>query len=81
MSKFGFQVTNYINDIISHSVNSKAEESFNTLHELLVELGFEISHKMVVPPTKVTCLGVEIDTENFTVSITSEKIKEIINLC
>ena len=74
MSKFGFQVTNYIDDIIGHYVASKAEESFNTLHKLLVELGFEISHKKVVlPSTKVTCLGVEIDTENFTGSITKEK--------
>ena len=70
MSKFGFQVTNYIDDIIGHSVNSKAEESFNKLYKLLVELGFEISHKKVVPPfTKSSYLGVEIDTDNFTVSI------------
>ena len=45
MSKFGFQVTNYMDGIIGHSVNSKAEESFNTLHKLLVKLGFGISHK------------------------------------
>ena len=59
-------MTNYIDDIIGHSVASKAEESFNNLHKLLVELGFEISHKYVVTPsTKVTCLGVKIDTVNF----------------
>ena len=82
MSKFCFQVTNYIDDIIGHSVVSKAKESFDTLHKLLRELGFDISYKkMVSPATKVICLGVETDTENFTVSITREKIVEIIELC
>ena len=82
LSKFGFQVTNYIDDIIGHSVVSKAKESFDTLHKLLKELGFDISYKkMVSPATKVVCLGVEIDTKNFTVSITREKIAEIIELC
>ena len=82
MSIFGFQVTNYIDDIIGHSVASKAGKSFDTLHKLLTELGFDISHKKVVSPaTKVVCLGVEIDTEKFTVSITKDKIEKIISLC
>ena len=82
MSIFGFQVTNYIDDIIGHSVASKAGKSFDTLHKLLTELGFDISHKKVVSPaTKVVCLGVEIDTEKFTVFITKDKIEEIISLC
>ena len=74
MSRFGFQVTNYIDDIIGHSVASKAEKSFDTLHKLLTELGFDISYKKVVSPaTKVVCLGVEIDTEKFTLSITKKQ--------
>ena len=72
-------MTNYIDDIISHFVHSKLEESFNTLHKLLVELSFEISHKVIPPSIKVTCAA--IDTKTFTVSITVEKIKEIIDLC
>ena len=36
---------------------------------------------MVTPATKVTCLGVEINSENFTVSITEEKIQDILNIC
>ena len=82
MSKFGFQVTNYIDDIIGHSVASKAEKSFDTLYNVLTELGFDISYKKVVSPaTKVVCLGVEIDTTKFTVSITKDKTEEIISLC
>ena len=37
--------------------------------------------KVVTPATKVTCLGVEIDVENFTVSVTEEKLHDIIQIC
>ena len=50
MYKFGFQVTNYIDDIIGHSVSSKANDSFQTLYKLLSDLGFEISAKKIVTP-------------------------------
>ena len=54
---------------------------FNIL-ALLLELGFDISEKKVVTPaTKVTCLGVDIDTEQFTVSIPPEKTVEILTEC
>ena len=48
----------------------------------MTELGFEISEKKVVQPaTKVTCLGVDIDTVEFTVSITPDKVTEILSEC
>ena len=75
MSKLGYQVTNYIDDIIGHSIGSQATKSFETLRKLLSRLGFDISAKKIVgPSTKVTCLGVEINTIDFTVSITAEKV-------
>ena len=82
MAQKGFSVTNYMDDIIGHSVISKSNDSFQTLRALLLELGFEISEKKVVEPsTKVTCLGVDIDMEQFTVSIPPEKITEILTEC
>ena len=82
MAQKGFSVTNYIDDIIGHSVISKSDESFHTLRALLLELGFDISEKKVVQPaTRVTCLGVDIDTEQFTVSIPPEKVAEILKEC
>ena len=77
MSKFGFQVMNYLDDIIGHSISSKATESFQTLHKLLSQLGLLI----VAPSTKVTCLDVEINALDFTVSITADKLQEIIKTC
>ena len=82
MNSLGFKVTNYIDDIIGHSVCSQANDSFRTLFKILTELGFDISQKKIVTPsTKVTCLGVDIDTEKFTISIPSDKVSEIIQTC
>ena len=78
MAQKGFSVTNYIDDIIGHSVVSKSHDSFKTLRGLLLELGFDISeNKVVEPATKVTCLGVDIDTVQFTVSITPKNYRNI----
>ena len=82
MAQKGFSVTNYIDDIIGHSVVSQSNDSFQILRALLLELGFDISEKKVVKPaTKVTCLEVDIDTEQFTVSIPPEKTAEILAEC
>ena len=57
MAQKSFSVTNYIDDVIGHSIVSKSKASFDALTALLLELGFDISKKKVVQPaTKVTCL-------------------------
>ena len=82
MTQKGFSVTNYIDHTIEHSVVSKSHDSFQTLRAFLLELGFGISeNKVVKPDTKVTCLGVDIDTVQFTLSIPSEKTAEILAEC
>ena len=82
MAQKGFSVTNYIDDIIGHLVMSKFKASFDALTALLLELGFDISKKKVVQPaTRVTCLGVDIDTVEFTVSIPPDNVSEILSEC
>ena len=45
------------------------------LSEVHRQLGLDISHKKLVPPdTLVTCLGIQIDTINRTLSIPDKKI-------
>ena len=75
MSKFGFKVTNYIDDTIGQLVCSTCHQSFDALLNLLIDFGFDISSKkkIVIPSTKVTCLGVDIDTVELTNSITPAK--------
>ena len=50
MSKNNYQVTNYIDDIIGFATITKATESFEFLHKLLLDRGFKISEKKLVPP-------------------------------
>ena len=78
----GHHVTNYIDDIIGQATRSQADSSFNTLYDLLGELGLDISQKKLVhPSTQASCLGVIINTENFTISVPEEKLAQIKQVC
>ena len=82
MSTKSHTVTNYIDDIIGYGLQSTVDQSFQELYSLLRDLGLNISeHKLVHPTTKAICLGVEIDTEKFTISVPLEKLKEIRLAC
>ena len=82
MKNKGYDVINYIDDVIGFGTVTTATPSYNALFQLLQELGFGISTKKLVKPcTKATCLGVEIDTENFTVSVPEEKLRNIKKIC
>ena len=77
MKSQGYDVINYIDDFICFGTISTAKPSFDALTKLLQKLGLNIStKKLVQPATKVVCLGVEVDTENFTVAIPTEKISK-----
>ena len=46
------------------------------------ELGSEISQKKLeTPTTQLNCLGIIVDTIDFTVSISHDKLKEITTTC
>ena len=78
----GYHVTNYIDDIIGQATISQTEASFNTLFDLLGQLGLDIStKKLVYPSTKAACLGVVINTQDFTVSVPEDKLSEIRDCC
>ena len=82
MASRGYDVINYIDDVIGFGTISTAKASFDTLQDLLQKLGFDISiKKLVEPTTKVTCLGVEVNTEEFTISVPHEKLANIMSMC
>ena len=82
MKSQGYDVINYIDDVIGFGTISTAKPSFEALKSLLHKLGLDISFKkLVTPTTKVTCLGVDVDTVDFTVSIPDQKLTEIIQIC
>ena len=82
MRQRNFDVNNYMEDVIGIDVSSKISDSFITLQDLLQSLGFELSAKEIVNPTrKMNCLGIMVDREKFTTSIPHEKLQEILKIC
>ena len=78
MLSSGYHVTNYTDYIIGKATKSQAEPSFNTLYDLLGVLHLNISmKKLVYPSTQASCLGVIINTENFTISVHEDELAEI----
>ena len=78
MRQRDFDVINYIDDILGIELPSRVDASFDALSALLNHLGFEISYnKLVKPATCVNCLGILVNTENFTLSIPDDKLHEI----
>ena len=78
----GYDVIHYIDDVIGFGTISTADPSYHTLLNLLQKLGLDISVKKLVRPcTKATCLGVEVDTKNFTVAVPQEKLENIYQMC
>ena len=73
---------NYIDDLIYIGLPSKIYQSYHFLLSLLKDLGLEVSDSKLVPPsTCVTCLGIQVDTVNKTLSIPQKKLQEIKQRC
>ena len=63
-------VINYIDDFLGYRTPSVAHRSFDTLLDIMTQLGLTVSKKKLVEPTtKAVCLGILIDaiqgTEQF----------------
>ena len=78
MRQRNFDVMNYIDNILGIDLPSRIGTSFDTLHHLLQDLGFQLSlKKLQAHTTYLSCLGVLVNTEDFSVSIPPEKLQEI----
>ena len=74
----GYEVINYIDAFIGFGKLEAAKKLYGCLYKILQNLGLTTSKKKLVPPnTKAICLGVMIDTEQYAISIPSEKLAEI----
>ena len=82
MSKEGVKLRCYIDDYIAVVPRSEADNIFHRLCTLLNELGLPINHDKLTPPTKgLECLGIYIDIDNNTMSISEEKLGAIYTEC
>ena len=76
---FLFFVLNYANDFCgAESSKSRAELSFSTLGELLVDIGLNESLSKAAPPsTRMTYLGVCFDTVDMCLHVDKDKLAEL----
>ena len=82
MSQAGHNgLMNYIDDLLYVGTPSEIWTSYYDLLQLLQDLGLEVSHSKLVPPsTQVICLGIAVDSIQKTLSIPEDKLKDIINM-
>ena len=82
MSKRGYTVYGYVDDVLGISPQNTAMEAYEYLLELLKVLNFPVSVSKLVPPTtKCNCLGLMVDTVAQTISIPEGKEIEILEKC
>ncbi|KAL9952390.1 hypothetical protein ACROYT_G039640 [Oculina patagonica] len=80
MARRGFNsVVVYLDDFLVIAPTREAcQLAFSTLLQLLQDLGFSISwHKVIRPTQKLVFLGVELDTNNCSLSLPSSKLTEL----
>ena len=74
----GRSLFNYLNDFIGVSSPSTATSDFQSIGDLLTSLGLqESSEKSYSPSPVMICLGVQLDKNNFTLSVSTERLCEI----
>ena len=78
----GIVIWNYIDDLFACAEESEADYVFRRMYELIEQLGLPINPDKVVSPTTImTCMGICVDAENKTLSLTKEKLHELQLLC
>ena len=74
----GLSIINYLDDLGSAEVQSKANEAFEKLAEILDQCGLEESvHKAHAPSTIMTFLGIQFNTVDLSLTITNDRLVEI----
>ena len=83
MKEQGFpHLYNYVDDLIYCGLSSNIHQSFETLLEVLTQLGLTINpKKLVAPSTSLVCLGVLINAETRTMSVPPDKLDSIMDIC
>ena len=81
MKQCGYSLLNYLDDFAGAESPDQAEIVFNLLKKLLENCGFEESvEKACAPSTVMSFLGVEFNTVDLTLSVTPERVDEILLL-
>jgi hypothetical protein len=80
-SKFGFQVSNYIDDLAVVVSSDQANVAYDTLGRLIRDLGVqEAPEKACRPSTEMEFLGVQFSVTEMSMSVTPDRLNEILQL-
>ena len=78
-TKAGFFADVYLDDFHGADTPARAPQAFQNLKDLLHELGLQTSPDKDCPPsTNMVCLGVEVDSEHFTLSVTAARVQDLL---
>lgn len=81
MKQCGHAIVNYLDDLAGAESPELADSVFELLRKLLEHCGLEESVDKACPPSTVMCfLGVEFNTHELTLSVTAERVLEILQL-
>ena len=79
-TELGFFADVYLDDFYGADTPERASRAFQSLQDLLHELGLQTSPDKDCPPsTNMVCLGVEVDSEHFTLSVTETRVKDLLS--
>ena len=77
-TKNGYFAINYLDDLGGAETSERAEEAFQHLRQILINMGLqEAASKTVAPCTIMVFLGIEVNTITLTLTIPMEKWEEI----
>ena len=78
LSRAGCQVCSYLDDFIGVAPAARASRDYYHCGSLLTELGLQESPSKACPPsTCMTCLGVQVNIVDMTLSVTPERLNEL----
>ena len=79
MARRGFIVIVYLDDfLVIGNTKQECQNGFDTLCELVVSLGFQLSpSKIVAPCQSLVFLGVSFDTNRLTLSLPAQKLSDL----
>ena len=81
-SQNGFYLLSYVDDLLGAEIPSRVQAGYDTLYQSLQDLNILVSRSKLCPPsTNITCLGIDIDSVEATLSVPEQKLQQILENC
>ena len=78
-TKTGYLVDVYLDDFFGAEISSLAQQAFDQLGDLFIQLGLDSSPEKDCPPaTTMVCLGILVNTVTFTLEVPPARVTELL---